>query len=104
MAPGFSAGLLASDDAKDDRPRGILDLLYALNYDNAQWKRTRKQEDPLAPVLVAAVRKLRPEMTPTSKAAAKWLKKRAENKKYKLVQCVAAAAVDEHFWRLESDG
>ena len=52
-------------DGKDDRARGIPDLLYALDYDYAQWKRTRKLEDPLAPVLVAAVQKLRPDMAPT---------------------------------------
>ena len=79
---GFDKGLLASENFTDERPRGIVDLLYALDYEYAHWKRTRKGEDPLAPALVDAVRKLRPDMTPTSKAAAKWLKKRAEKKKY----------------------
>ena len=101
---GFDKGLLASEDFKDERPLGIVDLLYALDFDYAQWKRTRKGEDPLAPALVDAVRKMRPDSTPTSKSAAKWLKRRAEKKKYKLVQCVAAATVDEHFWHLESEG
>ena len=101
---GFGVGLLASDDFKDERPCGIPDLLCALDYEYAQWKRTRKGEDPLAPALVDAVRKLRPGLTPTSKAASKWLKKRAEKKKYKLVQCVSATSVDEHFWHLQCEG
>ena len=101
---GFGVGLLASEDFKDERPCGIPNLLWALDYDYAQWKRTRKGQDPLAPALVDAVRKLRPDHTPTSKAAAKWLKKRAEKKKYKFVQCVSASSVDEHFWHLQYEG
>ena len=33
---GFVVGLLASEDFKDERPRGIPDLLWALDYEYAQ--------------------------------------------------------------------
>ena len=105
--------LLAADFADDkkgmDRTSKTTGLVASSTY-STPWATSPVETNANTTGSVGArprcrvVRMMRPDMPTASKDVAKWLKKRAKGKKYKLVLWEVSPAVEEHFSYLEKDG